>query len=111
MDDNIGTTRVLIHSSKGRNIFENIKNNFRYIEVPTEDAVRGSKEMILSTDFNINRKEFFKDFNSIDMERLFNKYFPINTKTKMEKFFRIKLINMPFYKKIKKIAKKVAKRG
>ena len=111
MDDNIGTTRVLIHSSKGRKLFDNIKNNFTFIEVPTEDAINGSKEMISSTDFNANRKEFFKDFNSMDLEILFNKYFPINTKTKIEKFFRVKLINLPFYKKIKKIAKQVVKRG
>ncbi len=111
MDDNVGSTRVLIHSLKGIELFEKIKDNFKFVEVPVEDAIKGSKEMIFPTDLNVSRDEFFYDLNRLDTESLFNKYFPINIKTRTEKFFRVKLINVPFYKKIKKIAKRVIRRG
>ena len=76
-----------------------------------DKAIKGSKELLESTKVNDDRKKFFDDMNIMPTEELFNKYFPKNIKVKCEKFFRVALINLPFYKKIKKYSKKVLKRG
>ena len=70
MDDNLGTTRMLIHSEKGIKIFEEIKNKFNYKEVEPEKIIFGFKELEKSAKYNSKRDEFFKDIDEIRRKKL-----------------------------------------
>ncbi len=107
MDDDKGTTRILVHTSKGREIFNTIKQNFNYKEVKTEDLVKNVKEMYNSVQINVHRTEFFEDMNSMNEPEFFKKYFPDSLKVKFERRIRIFLTKTGIYKKTKKIVKKV----
>lgn len=110
MDDNGGTTRLLIHTEKGRKIFDEIKDNFIYKEINTDKIIEGSKEIVYSTKDNPNREKFFEDFNRMDINKVFEKYFPDNFKVKFERVMRKKLVNIKVYKEIKKIGKKILRK-
>ena len=110
LDDDKGTTRVLIHSEKGKEIFEKIKEKFYYKEIEVTKLVKNVKEMYKSVNMNKNRKEFFYDINRLEEKEFFNKYFPNTIKARMEKNVRIMLTKMGIYKKIKKIMKKLLRR-
>lgn len=110
MDDNKGTTRMLIHSDKGKKFFENLKEDFYYIEVSPEQLTKDVREMKYSVKPNINREDFFCDMNVMDTEELIKKYFPDTIKVKIERKVRKILVRTSVYKKIKKLVKKVIRR-
>ena len=110
LDDDKGTSRVLINSKKGRKIFEDIKDKFNYKEVEVEELVKNVKEMLNSVNYSEKRKEFFYDINRMEEERFFNKFFKDNIKVKLERSLRIFLAKTGLYKKIKRIAKKIIRR-
>lgn len=60
MNDNRGTSLVIINSEKGEYIFEKIKENIRYEKVKIEDAVKYNPSMVISAKQNPKRKEFFE---------------------------------------------------
>lgn len=107
MDDNIGTTRLLVQSEKGRKIFEEIKDNINYKKIDNSILIRDSRELVRTTHNNPGRTKFFEDFNEMSYEEINKKYFPNNFKTKFERFSRRKLVNLKSYKIIKKIGKKI----
>ena len=107
MDDNGGTTRLLVQSEKGKEIFEKIKDNIEYTKIDNNILIRDSRELVRTTKNNPNRTKFFDDFNSKDYEELNKIYFPNTFKIKLERFSRRRLVNLKSYKKIKKIAKKI----
>lgn len=111
LDDDKGTTRMLIHSNKGKKLFENIKNKFYYREIKPEILVKGVKEMYISVKENPNRIRFWKDINSMEPEKVIEKYFPVNTiRVKFERIIRRTLSKTKFYKKTKKFVKKILRR-
>ena len=110
LDDDKGTSRILIQTEKGIEIFKQIEDKFNYKEVKVEDLVKNVKEMYNSVSMNIKRKEFFKDINNMEEKEFFNKYFPNGVKVRIEKKVRTYLAKTGFYKKIKKIAKKILRR-
>lgn len=84
-DDNQGTTRLLIHSENGEKIVSRLQN-CKVKEIPVDLAVEDVLEMKKSVKLNKNRNAFFSDLNSnIDV---FDKYFPITLKVKLDSFFR-----------------------
>lgn len=111
LDDDKGTTRILIHSNKGRTLFEKIKNKFYYSEVKPELLVKGVKEMYKSVKENPHRTEFWKDINLMETEKVIEKYFPMKTiRVKSERLLRRTLSKTKFYKKMKKFVKKILRR-
>ena len=111
MDDNLGTTRVLIHTKKGKKIFDIISENFVFVEVNPDVAIKDSRELIKSTNRNGKAKVFFEDINLCDIENVFNKYFSDTLRVKLERTLRKRLVNLKMYKRIKRIAKRILKRG
>lgn len=105
-NEDVGTTRMLIHSKKGEKIFNQIKDEFKYKIVPCEKAVAGVKEMNVSPTANIRRTEFFDDYSKISMEELLDKYFPITIKVRGKKTMRLILNRFGLDKTIKHILKK-----
>lgn len=109
-DDDKGTTRILLNSKKAINIFEKIKTNHNYKEIPTDKLVKNFHQMFNSIKYNSKRIEFFKDLNNKELEYVINKYFPNNLKSKLEKNSRLLLIKIGIYKPLLKLGKKIRKR-
>ena len=110
LDDDAGTSRMLINTEKGKEIFENIKDNFYYTKVNVGDLTKDVKEMLCSVNLPEERKEFFKDIKNMESKKFFEKYFKDTLKVKIERNVRILLIKSGLYKQIKKIAKKVLRK-
>lgn len=111
LDDNKGTTRMIIQSSLGNKIFEEIKNEFEYEEIPLEIAIKNVRELIESPIANPNRSRFFEDINNMDENEFFNKYFAKDLKVKVESLIRKVLVKTKFYDTIKNLIKKIIKKG
>lgn len=103
LDNDKGATRVLVHTKKGRNIFDAIKDDFYYIQVKPEDAVAGAKEMEKSVAPNEKRSVFFADANRMSGEQLFRKYFPKTIKVKAEHGIRLICYKLGIYSAAKKL--------
>lgn len=107
LDDDKGTTRVLIHTEKGMRLFDEIKNNFRYIFTTPEKLTDGVKEMFQSVGCNEKRNDFFIDANVLSGDELFNKYFPETVKVKLERSIRVFCYKTGIYNFAKRTAKKI----
>ena len=105
-DDDIGTTRLLIHTEKGKKIL-NTLNNVKVEKINVDLAVKKVREMTNSVKNNEKREEFWK---KIDDENLINEFFPTNLKTKLNSLCRKTLVKLGLYSKIVIILKKIIKR-
>lgn len=94
MYDNKGTSAILIHSDKGKKIFEDIKKNIVYKQVKYEDIILNNNAYYESVKENKNRKKFFENFDNYSMDSLCKKYCSPSIKTRIKN-------------KIKRIAKKI----
>lgn len=103
MDDDKGTTRMLVHTSKGREIFDKIKEEIKYVELNPDEIVTGVKEIFEPSKQNPKRDEFMADLNILDAEKLFKKYFPNTIKVKIKRFIRIALYKLRIYKFVKNL--------
>lgn len=92
MDESKGVTRMLIHSKKGADIFEKIKDSFIYTEINTAVSIRGVSEMEKSPKPDIRKTEFYRELQELNMNVLVEKYFPITYKTRIKILLR-KLLN------------------
>ena len=103
MDDDKGTTRVLIQSQKADVIFNEIKKEVTYCCVDVDTLVKDVNEMFHSVNINPKREVFFADAKVLNNEDLFKKYFPETFKVKLERFIRLTFNRMGIYKPMKKI--------
>ena len=107
LDDDKGTSRVLIHTEHGKKIFQKIKDDFYYEKVSVEILVNNVREMYYSVNKNNKREQFFIDINKMDVQQFFKKYFPDNLRVKLERNIRKILVKTGIYSKTKKIVKKI----
>ena len=103
MDDDKGTTRVLIHSEKGRDTFKEIAKELKVFYVDPGELTYGVKEMLCSVSTNENRTGFFNDANSKTGAELFEKWFPENFKVKSNRMLRKILLSTGLYSLAKKV--------
>lgn len=103
MDDDKGTTRVLIQSPKGDKIFSAIKHKVEYCCVDADMLVKGVHEMFYSVNINPKRDAFFAESQVLNGEALFKKYFPDTFKVKLERFARLTCNRLGVYKPMKTI--------
>lgn len=109
--DNKGTTRMIIQTKKGKEIFEKIKDNYNYTEINVEDAVKNVRELLESPKPNQRREKFFNDLNEMNEEDFFEKYFPNTIKVRVEKIIRKILIKTKLNDIVKNLVKKLIKKG
>lgn len=105
-DERKGTTRVLVHSEKGKKIFANIESEFKCCEISSDNAVQNVTEMVKSPEFHTKRAEFFSEFHILKMSLLIKKYFPVTLKLKLKKYVRLGLNFVGLDKIIKRYIKK-----
>ena len=108
--DDKGTNRVLIHSEKGRRIFEEIRENCRVVQVEPDALTAGVREMFHSVNGNPRREEFFKDAGSMDGQSLFDRYFPITMKNRLERAARLICFRTGIYTTAKRAARRILKK-
>ena len=63
-DDNQGTSLLLIHSEKGKNVWDEISGSFRYMTMPDDQAVLQNPSAVRSSAPHPNRDCFFKSMET-----------------------------------------------
>ncbi len=107
LDDDRGATRLLIHTDKGRKVFNEICEDFRYIKLEPEKIIEGTAEMTKSVQYNNKRDMFMRDAAILDAEELFERYFPNTFKTKFEHMIRLICYKVGIYSVVKKAYVKI----
>ena len=74
MNDEKGTSAIVINSEKGMKLFEAIKEKIIYKETEKNEIIKYNQCFIKSVNKNENRERFFKDLDKLTFEELENKY-------------------------------------
>lgn len=70
LDTEKGTSMVMINSSKGSDMFENIKSSIFHEKKSLEDVLKGNPCMQFSPKMNKKRGFFFKHLETVSFESL-----------------------------------------
>lgn len=74
MDDNKGTSLVLIHSEKGKCIFNSIKDDLIWEKAPLAEAVRHNPSIVKSAMLTKKREKFFRELKySSNFDEIINR--------------------------------------
>ena len=83
LDNNIGTSMILLNSKKGETYFEKVKDYIEYKETPLESILGGNIALRKSIEpAKIDRKAFFEDLQAHGFDFVTQKYYPLNKKNK-----------------------------
>ncbi len=74
LDDDKGTSLILIHSKLGNKYYSTISTNIISEEVDVDEALKYNSAAIKSVKLNSKREEYFKNLDSMTFEELHNKY-------------------------------------
>lgn len=74
LDDDKGTSLVLIHSNKGEEILKDIQNNIFMASTTLESAIAGNPCIIKPVLPHVKRKKFFNNIDDKDFSLLINRY-------------------------------------
>lgn len=83
MDDDTGTSLVLVHSDKGRRALEAIREQAHYQAVDTEKALAGNSAMLHSVKRPERNGEFLEDMKKLSFSALAEKYVPLTGKDRL----------------------------
>ena len=109
-DDNSGTTRMTINSTKGINLFNMIKDKYRYkvkIQEGNSSIEKAYEEKI---DLRL-RENFFEDLHCKPVQEVFNEYMPYTLKIMMLQYGRMITYRVGLYKWVKQIWDRIKNRG
>ncbi|MPM72009.1 hypothetical protein SDC9_118982 [bioreactor metagenome] len=74
MDDDNGTSLVLLHSEKGKALFEKIKERMIYQSVDSDRALNDNPAAVRPVTAHPKREKFFKNLGKYPFDRLVEKY-------------------------------------
>lgn len=81
LDNNIGTSMILLNSKKGEAYFEQAKDRLEWRETSFESILPGNIALRRSIEpAKIDRKRFFEDLDKGTFEEVTEKYFPLQEK-------------------------------
>lgn len=93
MDQDKGTSLVMVNSDKGQSLFDRIKPNLVWKQFKMEDAKAGNPALNSSLkSIHLDRKEFFEAINTQTFEDVASKFFSKKTikgDSKLSKLFKI----------------------
>lgn len=101
MDDDKGTSMIIINTDKGNKMWESIKDEFRYIESDFITAESGNKVLVESPKKNFNRDAFYKSFEEEGYKVATAKYVNIPSKTK-QMYYDTMRFCLDIYRKIRR---------
>lgn len=79
LDNNIGTSMILLNSKKGETFFELAKKSLEYRETKFESILPGNVALTKPIGHSsIDREQFFKDLDKGTFEDVTEKYFPLS---------------------------------
>ena len=107
MDDDKGTTRVLCHPDKGKELVQEIGAFVFCKEVFPDKLVVGVKEMTESVKMNPKRKQFMEETLSLPGKELMEKYYPVTTRVRVKTMIRKALLVTGIYGVMKKCLNQV----
>lgn len=97
LDNNIGTSMILLNSKKGESYFELAKDKLEYQETPFQSILAGNPALTTPiSPAKIDRVQFFHDLDEGTFEDVTQKYFPRRANSLGIKQ-RIKRIIKPYY--------------
>ncbi|MDR1183068.1 MAG: Coenzyme F420 hydrogenase/dehydrogenase, beta subunit C-terminal domain [Bacteroidales bacterium] len=77
MDDNLGTSLVMVNSRKGQAYYESIQQKIKSVRVPFASTLAGNPALVQPLDPpRVDRDAFFVDLQNSDFTAVANKYFP-----------------------------------
>lgn len=89
LDDNAGTSAVMINNSKGLSFFNSIKNSVKTLEVDISEIVSGNPAYWKKQSYpNCDRDAFFNDLDIEPVEQVVPRYIPMKSvkdKTMLQK--------------------------
>lgn len=88
MDDNLGTSLVVIHSQKGQELWHTVKNKVVSKVVDIDEAVKYNPSMIHSANLHSNRDKFMRAVQYKRFDRCLNKYLQGNRKQNFKNFLK-----------------------
>ena len=104
MNNDKGATKVIAHTEKAREIMKGIYHDVKYISSDVENMLTlgGGNDVIIKISAHPLRKNFFDDISTLPPAEVFEKYFPVRLKNKLEKKIRIITAKTGLYNIIKK---------
>ena len=71
-----GVSAIIINTSKGKDIFENIKDELKYKECKLEEITSGNPSLMKSGKMPDKRSNFFNELENLTIDELVKKYVP-----------------------------------
>lgn len=110
MNDNLGTTTLLIQSKHGGEIWNHVNKHFNTVSIPVRKAVELDGDMLISSKTaNSNREAFFRDLDSMDFKCFCNRYIPITFKDSIKSILKPILYKFGLLKKINQFKRTLKK--
>jgi len=106
-DDNKGTSVVLVNSTKGNYMFNNVKNSLNFIKMSNDQVY--NNPLFRPTPVSSKRAQFWKDYNILPFNIVIKKHTAIGVKHKIIKLGKKMLKTTNLYAPLAKIVKKVLK--
>lgn len=98
MDDDKGTSLIVIHSEKGKQLFDKLSEKMILNEVNLNEAIKYNSSMIRSVKYNEKREKFFLELNSgKNLMDLLSRYTRLSFSVKLKNKIKIgikKFINI-----------------
>lgn len=98
LDNNIGTSMILLNSKKGVKYFEKVKDKLEWEETKFESILPGNIALRKPIEpAKIDRKTFFEDLDKGTFDDVVKKYFPKNKDNSLSFKRRVKNMIKPYY--------------
>ena len=109
-DDNLGTSVILVNTSKGATYFEQVKKRIHCNEIPLEWIVQGNPALVkpITPNTNINRKDFFCELEREPFPQVVEKYSKDNVsigKVWLKQLLRLVLQKLRFVRKVLRVTR------
>lgn len=102
LNDGKGTSVVIIHTEKGRKLFESITDDIEYKKVDYNVVKQYNPAVYKSVNRPVERDNFFIDMNSMSYDELWKKYSKLPKKS-----FRQKVLSTTFGWLAKRVVKRI----
>lgn len=89
MYDELGTSILLIHTEKGKEIWSTISNDTVWSNYPIEKVISGNASIVISAETNNDREDFFKLYKTGMLKKAMKKYCAPSVKEKIIESIRI----------------------
>lgn len=90
MDDDLGTSLVIVHSEKGQQLWDTVKHMFRWKETDLRKAAGYNSALLHSVVMPETRESFFHDINTAGFTRAIEKYQHVNKLKMLKRMYIIK---------------------